>query len=307
MSSLAIHDPVLHEFAASVGSVGPVAVAGGRTRWEVGGRLDPDAHILDAPTGIVAYSAPEMTVQVRAGTPVAELDAALAAEGQRTALPNRGGTVGGAVAVGENVLEVMGRGRLRDAVLQIRYVSAEGELVTSGGPVVKNVTGYNLPRLLAGSLGTLGLIAEVILRTNPIPAASRWLCAGDANPKGAFAAVYAPSAVLWNGTDTWVLLEGHQPDIDAESKTLQAAGSFIEVDGPPALPENRWSIGPSEVYELRARAAGDFVASVGVGTVWASQPEPARLADSASAQIAGRLKQKFDPTGRLNPGRRVEH
>lgn len=301
-SSLAITDPVLHAFADEVGAAGPVAVAGGRTRWDLGGPLAADARVVAAPAGIVAYSAPEMTVQVRAGTPVAALDAALAAEGQRTALPDRGGTVGGAVAVGENVLDSLGRGRLRDAVLQVRYVSAEGELVTGGGPVVKNVTGYNLPKLLTGSLGTLGLIAEVILRTNPIPAVGAWFAAEGVDPTAALAAVHAPGAVLWNGASTWVLLEGHEPDVAAEVAALAAVGPFAEADGPPPLPEHRWSLSPADAA---AFADGSFVASIGVGTVWADRPQPDRTVDAGVAAIGARMKQNFDPTGRLNPGRRV--
>ena len=64
---------------------------------------------------------------------------------------------------------------------QVRYVSAEGTVVKAGGPTVKNVSGFDLCRLLVGSLGTLGLIAEVVLRTRPLPAAERWL-AGEADP-----------------------------------------------------------------------------------------------------------------------------
>lgn len=301
-ASLAVSDPVLHAFAEAVGVAGPVAVAGGRTRWDVGGALVDDARVLTAPAGIVAYAAPEMTVQVRAGTTVAELDAALAAHGQRTALPDRGGTVGGAVAVGENVVETLGRGRLRDAVLQVRYVSAEGELVTGGGPVVKNVTGYNLPKLLTGSLGTLGLIAEVILRTNPIPAARQWLSASGVDPVAVARAVHAPGAILFDGTTTWVLLEGHAPDLTAEADVLGSFGSFAEVDGPPALPPHRWSLSPAEAAASRE---GRFVASIGVGTLWADVPQPPRPVDAGAAVVAQRMKHNFDPSGRLNPGRQA--
>ncbi|MDW3221185.1 MAG: FAD-binding protein [Acidimicrobiales bacterium] len=301
-ASLAVTDPVLHDFAEDVGAADPVAVAGGRTRWAVGGALADDARILAAPTGIVAYAAPEMTVQVRAGTTVAELDAALASHGQRTALPDRGGTVGGAIAVGENAVETLGRGRLRDAVLQVRYVSAEGELVTGGGPVVKNVTGYNLPKLMTGSLGTLGLIAEVILRTNPIPAARQWLVASEVDPMAVADAVHAPGAVLFDGTSTWVLLEGHAPDLAAETAALGSVGSFAEADGPPTLPPHRWSLTPAAAA---AFPDGRFVASIGVGTVWADTPQPARPADTGAAAIAARMKHNFDPTGRLNPGRQA--
>lgn len=303
MSTLAITDEVLLEFAAHVGSEGPVAVEGSRTRWATGGQGREGTRLVRAPSGVVAYAASEMTVQVRAGTTVAELDAVLAAEGQRTALPDRGGTVGGAVAVGENVLEVIGRGRLRDAVLQVRYVAADGRLVTGGGPVVKNVTGFNLPKLMTGALGTLGLSAEFVLRTNPIPEARRWMVAAGVDPVAAFDALYRPSAVLWDGTTTWVLLEGHGPDIEAESRVLRSLGGFTEVGGPPDLPEQRWSLTPKEAASLDGERTGPFVASIGVGMVAASHPAPPRPRDPHADAVAARLKINFDPAGRLNPGR----
>ncbi|MEQ8842128.1 MAG: FAD-binding protein [Acidimicrobiales bacterium] len=304
-STLTIVDPVLLAFADEVGASGPVAVAGGRTRWDVGGSLDPEARVLSAPSGVVAHQPSEMTVQVRAGTTVAELDAELAAHGQRTALPDRGGTVGGAVAVGENPVDVLARGRLRDAVLQVRYVSAEGELVTGGGPVVKNVTGYNLPKLMTGSLGTLGVLAEFVLRTNPVPPASRWLSAEGVDPTLVFGAVHRPAAVLWDGLTTWVQLEGHGVDIDADAVALGRLSSFTEVAGPPAMPDHRWSLTPAEALDLPAHVDGDVVVALGVGLAWASQPQPPRPVTPEVAAVSARMKENFDPTGRLNPGRSV--
>ena len=99
---LAPSDPVLFGFAELVGDADPIAVAGGRTRWDMGGALAEGTRVVEAPTGIVDYQPEEMTITVRAGTTVAELDAALAERGQRSAVPDRGGTVGGALAVGEN-------------------------------------------------------------------------------------------------------------------------------------------------------------------------------------------------------------
>ena len=108
--------------------------------------------------------------------------------------------------------------------------------------------------------------------------------------------------VLWNGASTWVLLEGHEPDVAAEAAALAVVGSFVETDGPPPLPEHRWSLSPADA----AAFSGDsFVASIGVGTVWADRPQPARSIDAGVAAIGARMKQNFDPTGRLNPGRRV--
>ncbi len=291
-------------FVDDVGTDGSVAAVGKRTRWDLGGQLDEGTRLVSAPTGIVEYTPAEMTVRVRAGTTVADLDATLAEKGQRCALPDRGGTVGGAVAVGENHLCALGRGRLRDSVLQADYVSADGKPIVAGGPTVKNVTGFDLPRLLVGSLGTLGLIEEVILRTNPIPARSRWLVSADADPRRVIDLLLAPSAVLWDGTRTWVLLEGHGPDVDAETSTLAGAGTFSAAEDPPPLPEHRWSLPPADLFAL-----GDtdhrFVAALGLGIAFAATPQPRREPDPGVVAVAERIKHQFDPTGRLAPGRVV--
>lgn len=296
-------DAALIAFADEVGGDGPVTVAGGRTRWGLGGAVDPSARVLTAPSGVVEHQPDEMIVRVRAGTPVAELAAELAAAGQRCALPDRGGTVGGAIAVGENHLEVLGRGALRASVLQVRYVSAEGRVVTGGGPTVKNVSGFDLPRLMTGALGTLGLLAEVILRTDPIPAVSQWLEVADADPTAVRAALLRPSCVLWDGRTVRVLLEGHAPDVAAQRATLSRIGTISDSDGPFALPAHRWSLTPAEAAALDDHEG--FVASIGVGTAWRHHPQPARPLAAPVRQISERLKHNFDPTGRLNPGRCV--
>jgi len=303
MSTLASADATLAAFAADVGTADPIAVQGAGTRWHLGGVLAEDARLIEAPTGIVDYQPSEMIVTVRAGTAVADLDAVLAEAGQTSALPDRGGTVGGAVAVGENRLDRLGRGSVRDAVLQIRYVSAEGEIVTSGGPVVKNVSGFNLPKLMVGSLGTLGLIAEVVLRTNPVPPVQRWLRGEHVDPRDLRDRLLRPGAVLWDGTSSWVLVEGHEADVEAEIERLSCRSEIHPADGPPQLPPYRWTLPPSEATQADRLVDGDFVASVGVGTVWASVAQPGRRPDPVAAQIATRMKRLFDPTGRLNPGR----
>lgn len=296
-------DRLVHEFVEACGESGPVAVEGGRTRWARGGDLVEGTRTLVAPAGIMDYQPEEMTVRVRAGTLVADLHAELAERGQRSALPERGGTVGGAIAVGENHLCMSGRGRLRASVLQVGYVSAEGRLVTGGGPTVKNVSGYDLPRLMVGSLGTLGLVSDVILRVNPLPAASLWLSADDADVDGVRAAVLRPGAILWNGSTTWVLLEGHRPDVDSSAAQLGRCGSFVETDGPPDLPAHRWSVSPSVASAPDREATGGFVAEVCSGLLFAENAAPVRGLDPGVAAIHARMKSNFDPTGRLNPGR----
>ena len=290
-------------FAAEIGATDPVAVEGGRTRWNHAGSADPTARVVRAPAGVTDYTPAEMTVRVLAGTPVADLHATLAEAGQRTALPERGGTVGGAIAVGENHLETLGRGPVRNALLQIRYVSAEGEIVTGGGPTVKNVTGFNMPKLMVGSVGALGALAEATLRTNPIPPAAEWVAAQGVDPFTVPDVLLRPAAVLWDGATTWVKLEGHAADVDAERRRLDALGHFETTTRLPALPEHRWSLAPADLRSLTNEVHGAFVASIGVGTVFASNPQPHRQLPPEVLRIHSRMKQLFDPTGRMNPGR----
>jgi FAD/FMN-containing dehydrogenase len=296
---------LLATFAAEVGpaDAGPVTAVGGRTQWGVGGLVDPpETREVRAPAGILAVEAADMTVRVRAGTAVAELDAALAKVGQTVALPPwDGATVGGVLAVGHSGLRRLGWGPVRDVLLEARVVSADGRVVKAGGPTVKNVSGYDLCRLLVGSLGTLALTAEVVLRTRPLPAAERWL-AGDTDPFGLVERLYRPAAVLWDGTTTWLLLDGDADDVAAQA----ALARLAEADGPPDLPgPHRWSLRPSELPALTSPdiGTGRFVAEVGVGVVHAELPPPPRPVDRHVVELHRRIKAVFDPTGRLNPGR----
>ncbi len=298
-------DAVLLDFAADVGSEGAVAIEGARTRWGLGGPLEESARLLAAPSGIVEYVPEEMIVTVRAGTTVADLHAELAERGQWTALPERGGTVGGAVAVGQNDFRKPARGELRSAVLQVRYVSSEGKIVSGGGPTVKNVSGFDIPRLITGSLGTLGCIAEVILRTNPIPAVERWFRADGADPFALQRVLLDPGAILWDGTSTTIQLAGHGVDVEADIALLADHGQFAEVEAPAAPTGHRWSMTPAELRNLPTAGLDAFIAEVGVGIVHASSPQPKPPLSASVQLVHERMKAEFDPTNRLNPGRVV--
>jgi glycolate oxidase FAD binding subunit len=296
-------DPV----AAMAEAVGPapddpVTCVGGRTQWSVGGELVAGTREVRPPTGIVTFEPEEMTVRVRAGTSVIDLDAALAPGGQTVALPaHEGASVGGVLSVGHSGLRRLGWGPIREALLEARFVSADGRVVKAGGPTVKNVSGFDLCRLLVGSLGTLGLLAEVVLRTRPRPEASAWL-AGETDPFDLRARLHRPASILWDGTTTWVHLDGRAVDVRAETAVLVGLG-FAEVGGPPPLPPHRTSLDPATLRSLGSTSADGFVAAVGVGTVHWVTPPPRPPVDEAVAVLNRRVKARFDPSGRLSPGR----
>jgi glycolate oxidase FAD binding subunit len=139
-----------------------------------GERLDPRAH-----RGLVSYTPSELVVTVRAGTPLAELEAALEQERQMLAFEpphfGPGATVGGAIAAGlagpRRTGSGLTAGGVRDAVLGVTLLDGRGEVLSFGGTVVKNVAGYDVSRLVAGSLGTLGILLAASLKVVPIPAA----------------------------------------------------------------------------------------------------------------------------------------
>jgi FAD/FMN-containing dehydrogenase len=275
----------LRQFAEEVGSFGGVTVSGLGSR---GGPV-PEVRCVHAPAGIEWVQTDEMTVACGAGTPVAHLAAVLAEHGQCVALASTG-TVGGALAMG---IRRLGHGPVRNTLLQTHFVSAGGAVVKAGGPTVKNVSGFDLCRLLVGSRGTLGFLGSVILRTRPLPAAARWFSATANEPFTIFRSLYRPVSVLWDGSTLWALLEGDAEDIAAQA----SAAALTPCDGPPDLPAGRSSVPPAAIGAL----TGTFVAEVGVGIVHGVQA-PRTAPTAAVALLGSRIKHEFDPTGRLNPG-----
>lgn len=282
----------LATFAAEVGDSDPVSITGRGTR---GGPL-PGVRVVRAPAGIDWVQPDEMTVCCGAGTPIDELVAELAGMRQTVALPT-GGTVGGALAVGRADVRQLGWGPVRDTLLQARYVSAAGDVVKAGGPTVKNVSGFDVCRLLVGSHGTLGFFGEVILRTRPIARHSQWFHRPDvAEPGAVFTILYRPVSVLWNGHEVWALLEGHPDDVAEQA----AVAGLTPCAGPPELPTgSRRLLPPGEI----SGCSGRFVAEVGVGVVHHAEPAAVPIPTDRVRALDDAVRLALDPTGRLNPGR----
>jgi len=312
--------------ATSVASADAVLAVGARTQWETGN--PPDAgHEIRAPAGITRYEPDDLTVSAGAGTSFAELDETLAAHGQECALDPRdhAATVGGIIACGLSGIRRLRHGPLRDHVLEVRFVTADGRVVKGGGPTVKNVTGYDLPRLFVGSFGTLGVLVQLTLRCRPRAAHAHWY--RSVEPPN----LYRATATLWDGQQVWSLLEGDASDVAAQSSGLCPTE-------PPVLPDGehrgRISVAPSALPALTAELAtlhgARWCAELGVGTVHVAADDAALLAAARAvahehngwllreaggrtmdgfgrplpnAALMRRVRDAFDPERKLAPGR----
>jgi glycolate oxidase FAD binding subunit len=134
-------------------------------------------------SGVIEHAAGDMTVTVSAGTLLGELQTELAKADQFLAIdPPIPGTVGGLIATGDSGPRRLRYGGVRDMLLGVTFVRADGTVARAGGKVVKNVAGYDLPKLLTGSLGTLGVVVEATFRLYPIPPASATVVSKDITP-----------------------------------------------------------------------------------------------------------------------------
>jgi glycolate oxidase len=272
-------------------------------------------------SGIVRYDPEELTLTALAGTPVAEIEAELAASGQYLPFDPpfaaAGATLGGVVAAGTSGPGRYRHGGIRDFVVGARFLDGTGELIMSGGQVVKNAAGFDLPKLLVGSLGRLGVILELSLKVLPAPPAWGTL---RADAGGIEAALDASTRVAAAGLDlealdleppgrVWVRLggpaEGLERRLGRAEKGLGLAGERL-LGGEEAEP---WSVArelawapegthlaklattPGRVPELDAALAPAAAArrySAGCHLCWVAWPadRPASALDSIARELA---------------------
>ena len=208
----------------------PLRVRGGGSKDFYGGLLAGEALDVSAHRGIVAYEPTELYLTARCGTPLAEIEAVLAEKKQMLACepPQFGdrATVGGCVAAGLSGPRRQQAGAVRDFVLGAKLVDGSGQVLNFGGQVMKNVAGYDVSRLLAGSLGTLGVLAEVTLKVLPQPVAETTLLfecdAAEAIRRlNAWGGQPLPiSASFWHEGQLWLRLSGAQAAVDAACRKL---------------------------------------------------------------------------------------
>jgi glycolate oxidase FAD binding subunit len=237
----------------------PLAVEGGGTLRGLGRPMQTAATLSTAKlTGVTLYEPAEMVLSARAGTPLAEVESVLAAKGQRLAFepPDLRGFYGtngtpsiGAVAAanlsGPRRITV---GAARDGLIGIRGVNGRGEIVKSGGRVMKNVTGLDLVKFLAGSYGTLAVLSEVTFKVLPVPEteatlvyrgledgkAVAALSAALGSPYSVTGAAHAP---VWRDgrAATFIRIEGFVDSVrhrlDRLTEALQAFGAPDRLDG----------------------------------------------------------------------------
>ena len=337
---------LLAQVQAALAAGSPLAIIGGGSKPCYGREMTGAPLATRSHRGIVSYDPAELVVTARAGTPLAELNAVLDAAGQ--ALPCEApdftgtATVGGMVAAGLSGPRRPWVGSVRDFVLGCRIVTGQGKHLRFGGQVIKNVAGYDVSRLMAGSLGCLGLITEVSLKVLPKPRAGVTLRLeqGRAAALRQFAAWGRQSLPITgachDGEATLLRLEGGEGSV----KTARAflGGEVVS----PAFwsdlcdqkldffsdPRPLWrlSVGAGR---LPAELPGDSLVDWGGAQIWLKSPASPETIRALAAAAGGhaacftpgvtdsplaplpepllryhrQLKARLDPQGIFNPGR----
>lgn len=214
----------------AVASRSTLSIRGGGTKQFYGQPAAGAALDTRGYSGIVAYEPSELVITVRCGTPLQELESALHERGQMLAFepPHFGAaaTVGGMVATGLSGPRRQVAGAVRDHVLGVRILDGQGNVLTFGGQVMKNVAGYDVARLMAGSMGALGVILETSIKVLPVPVSEATLKfelpeARAIETLNRWAGRPLPiSASAWHAGDLGVRLSGAQAAVRAACEKL---------------------------------------------------------------------------------------
>lgn len=265
-------DAVLAEWTdrvrAAASQRAPLCIRAGGTKDFYGNA--PRGQIFDPRgwQGVESYEHSELVITARAGTPLAQIESLLAAQRQMLAFepPHFGAdaTLGGCVAAGlsgpRRAAAGYTYGSLRDAVLGARLLDGQGRLLRFGGTVIKNVAGYDVSRLLAGSLGILGVIVDVSLKVLPMPAAERTLRFAMSEAEALdqlqqWGAQPLPlSASCWFEDALWLRLSGAEPAVNVAAKTL--GGEVVDAATAAAFwhgmreQQHAWFAGDSPLWRI---------------------------------------------------------
>ena len=304
-------DDVRDAVAAALADGTPIEVVGAASKRGLGRPVTARRTLsLAALTGITLYEPAELVLTAKAGTPLAEIDAALAEHGQQLAFeppdwgPLLGGdakqaTIGGAIACNLAGPRRIRAGAARDHLLGARMVTGRGETIKTGGRVVKNVTGYDLCKLLAGSHGTLAVLTEVSVKVLPRPEKTRTVMVFGQDEAGALAAMTAAlnsphdvSGAAWLPADLAARSAvGHVAKAGAAVTAIRIEGTAPSVAARrDALRELFAGYGAAE--ELHFHNSATFWAEIGDGApfvhgtyapVWRVSAPPAELPRIAAA------------------------
>jgi glycolate oxidase FAD binding subunit len=290
-----------------------VLIRGGGTKtdWAVPPRRVDLILDTGGLTGVVEHAAGDLITVVRAGTTMEALAGALTGQQLALDVPLPGATVGGTVAVNTSGPRRMLYGTVRDLLIGITVVRPDGRVAHAGGKVVKNVAGYDLGKLFAGSYGTLGLITECAFRLHPLPAARAVVRARVADPGRAVAAVLGaqvvPSALEIDAppdgeVEVAVLVEGSAAGVRNRAATLaKILDGESSDDPPPWWGRYPWQDGDlglkltaplSKVPDLLAAARESGApltvrGSAGTGVLYAGLPQPRRDAPAPGPRRPG--------------------
>jgi glycolate oxidase FAD binding subunit len=258
----------------------PLEIVAGGTRRSVGRPLSLPLLDVSGLAGIVRYEPEELTISALPATPLAEIAAVLAGKGQRLGfdpvdwsrvLGSKGvATLGGATACDASGAGKVRHGGARDSLLGFRAVNGLGEAFRAGAAVVKNVTGFDLPKLMCGAYGTLAVLTELTFRVYPKPAHHMTLCLAGVTPEAGFAALrkiarsalepaglaYLPAAVI----------EGLLPDVGGQGAAL------IKLEGAHAPLEEKIALAHGLLGGDIIRIAEDPFAAIGNGSRFAAIP-----------------------------------